>query len=323
MLYKRGTTWWTEFVYKGQRIRQSTGQSNKKTAEKEASKIKQEVKAELTGRKKQSAIRTYDEALLKWINSGAPKSMHSHARNTRPYLDDKPLDDLFPSEVEDMKGDMQQRALSNQPINRRLAVVKRVLNLSLKWGWINQPLSQNIEMCSEKGMAREIYLSREEFDRLIDLVEHPEVKKIICLAAYTGLRQGELARLTSENWKAPYIVLSNKTKSGRPRSVPVVAELHDMITLPFSVSYAQVRYWFEKAREKMGRPEIRMHDLRHTFASWMLTNPDIALTTVRDLMGHSSLAVTSKYAHMRSDTFEAVSRTLSPHKAPHRASVTH
>jgi site-specific recombinase XerD len=53
-----------------------------------------------------------------------------------------------------------------------------------------------------------------------------------------------------------------------------------------------------------------MHYLRHTFASWLLTNPDIALTTVRDLMGHSSLAVTSKYAHMRTDTFEAVNRTL-------------
>ena len=53
-----------------------------------------------------------------------------------------------------------------------------------------------------------------------------------------------------------------------------------------------------------------MHDLRHTFASWMLQNPEIALTTVRDLMGHSCLAVTSKYAHMRTDTFEAVNRTL-------------
>ena len=53
-----------------------------------------------------------------------------------------------------------------------------------------------------------------------------------------------------------------------------------------------------------------MHDLRHTFASWMLQNPEIALTTARDLMRHSSLAVTSKHAHMRTDAFEAISRTL-------------
>ena len=61
-------------------------------------------------------------------------------------------------------------------------------------------------MCSETGMAREICLSREEFDTLTDLIEHPEVKKIIYLAAYIGLRQGELASLTPENWKAPYAV---------------------------------------------------------------------------------------------------------------------
>ena len=103
----------------------------------------------------------------------------------------------------------------------------------------------------------------------------------------------------------------------------MVAELQDMITLPFSVSKTQIRYWFEKARKRMGRPDIRMHDLRHTFASWMLQNPEIALTTVRDLMGHSSLAVTSKYAHMRSDTFEAVSRTLGGDKSGDSIAVRH
>ena len=50
----------------------------------------------------------------------------------------------------------------------------------------------------------------------------------------------------------------------------------------------------------------------------------IALTTVRDLTGHSGLAVTSKYAHMRADTFEAVNRTLGGgHNKGHSASVTH
>ena len=97
---------------------------------------------------------------------------------------------------------------------------------------------------------------KEGSNTLLKAMEHPEVKKIICLVPHTELRQGELASLTSENWKAPYIDLSNKTKSGRPRSVPVVEELHPMITLPFSVSHTQVRYWFEKAKEKVRRPNI-------------------------------------------------------------------
>ena len=73
----------------------------------------------------------------------------------------------------------------------------------------------------------------------------------------------------------------------------------------------------------MGKPDLRMHDLRHTFASWLLENPEMALTTVRDLLGHSSLTVTSKYGHMKSDTFEAVSRTLSGDNTGDSTAVRH
>ena len=323
MLYKRGTTWWAKFKVENEYQYRSTGTTNKKEAQKAELAIKKQHRAELKRRKEKKVDRFYEEAITKWIQGGAPKSMHSHARNTKPYLDDKPINELFIDHVDNMKADMLLRELSPQTINRRLAVVKRILNLCMKWGWLKQPLSQNIEMLSEKGMAREIHLSREEFNQLMNLIEHPEVKKVICLAAYTGLRQGELASLTPENWKAPYIRLSNKTKSGKPRAVPVVAELHDMITLPFSVSKMQIRWYFEKARKKMGRPDIRMHDLRHTFASWMLQNPEIALTTVRDLMGHSSLAVTSKYGHMKADTFEAVNRTLGGDNSGDSIAVRH
>jgi integrase len=71
-----------------------------------------------------------------------------------------------------------------------------------------------------------------------------------------------------------------------------------------------VRWYFEKARKKIGREEIRMHDLRHTFASWIASDPNIAPAMLRDLLGHSSLLVTDKYTHLQGNTFEAVSRTL-------------
>lgn len=49
----------------------------------------------------------------------------------------------------------------------------------------------------------------------------------------------------------------------------------------------------------------------------------MALTTVRDLLGHSSLEVTSKYGHMKSDTFEAVNRTLGGDKSGDSIAVRH
>lgn len=70
-------------------------------------------------------------------------------------------------------------------------------------------------------------------------------------------------------------------------------------------------------------PQLNRRDLRHTYASWMLENPEMALTTVRDLLGHSSLEVTSKYGHMKSDTFEAVNRTLGGDKSGDSIAVRH
>ena len=55
-------------------------------------------------------------------------------------------------------------------------------------------------------------------------------------------------------------------------------------------------------------PHVHLHDLRHTFASWMVRG-DVPLAALRDLLGHSSLAVTSKYTHLaRPDLVEATKK---------------
>lgn len=240
--------------------------------------------------------------------------MWSHARNTRPYLDNVPLHLVVPA-AHQMKSDMLRNGLSPQTINRRLAVVRRVLNVAYReWDWLTEPLGQKIKLLSEKGMAREFYLSQEEVDQLADAVTDPEARKIIVLAAYTGLRRGELLGMTAANWQPPYIVLNSKTKGKKPRTVPLIEPLHNLITLPFQVDDQTLRREFESAREKIGRPDIRFHDLRHTYASWLAKDPSIPLATLRDILGHSNLTVTSKYAHLRGDTMNLVTGALKPPK---------
>jgi site-specific recombinase XerD len=64
-------------------------------------------------------------------------------------------------------------------------------------------------------------------------------------------------------------------------------------------------HW-QAARTAVGRPDVRLHDLRHSFASWLVKG-GASMPTVRDLLGHSSLAVTSRYAHLsRPDLKRAV-----------------
>lgn len=310
-VYKRGKIWWFKFQAQGEEIRQSARTTSKREAQEAERSERRRIALDLhRGRTGKPTQYTYSEALGRWIEEGAPKSMESHARNTGPYLDDVPLHLVVPA-AHSMKGAMLKKKLSPQTINRRLAVVRRILNVAYReWDWIQEPLGQKIKLLSEKGMAREFYLSREEADQLIAAVGSVEARKVIALAAYTGLRRGELLSLNAGNWQSPYIVLDSKTKGKRPRSVPVIEELHALVTPPFRVTPQQLREEFEGAREKMGRPDIRMHDLRHTYASWLAKDPRIPLTMLRDLLGHSSTTVTSKYSHLRSDTIGPVRDVL-------------
>ncbi len=43
---------------------------------------------------------------------------------------------------------------------------------------------------------------------------------------------------------------------------------------------------------------VRVHDLRHSYASWLASDPNISLTTIRDMLRHSSLSMTNRYAHL-------------------------
>jgi len=88
-----------------------------------------------------------------------------------------------------------------------------------------------------------------------------------------------------------------------------------------------IRWDFNKARESFDMPTLRLHDLRHTFASWPFENPNIPITAVRDLLGHSNLSVTNKYSHLRSDALRsAVNELLVPksaQKTVQKKQVTH
>lgn len=300
-VYKRGQIWWIKFTIDGTVVRRSSGATSKR----EAQKRERELRFEFADKTQASRVRfgserTYQEAILKWIQSGAPKSMWSHARNTRPYLDNVLLHQVVPH-AHNMKQSMLADGLKVTTINRRLAVVRRILNVAYReWDWLKEPLGQKIQLMSEKGTEREIYLSKEEVEALVGLIEDPDVRNIALLAAYTGLRLGELRNLTPKNWQKPYIVLDSKTKGKKPRVVPVIEDLHPIMeSTNFGLSEWEVRKSFEAAREAMERPDIHFHDLRHTFASWLVTDPAIPLTVIRDLMGHANLTVTSKYAHLQ------------------------
>lgn len=308
-VYKRGDIYWVKFRINGQEIRRSAKTSKKREAEaferKLRERIEDDIKADRLG---QSYKRTFAEGLVKWIEQGAPKSMYSHIRNVRPYMDEVLLTKAVPAAA-DMKAAMLAEGLNPQTVNRRLSVVRRVLNLAYtQWHWLTHPQGDKITamMMSEKEYVRHIYLSPEQFKELCEHVKNEAVVELLIALASTGMREGEALNLKPENWHDGVLRFNATTKGRKAKTVPVPEYAWPIFErLPFSASYDALRYWFDKARVECKHPEWRIHDLRHSFASWLVQDPSIPLTAVRDILGHSNLSVTSRYAHLRDDALKS------------------
>ncbi len=188
-------------------------------------------------------------------------------------------------------------SLSAAAVNRYLAILRRVGNLAERWGWTDLPLGRRVVLLPERG-GREVFLTPAEVKRLSAAAD-PLTADMIRFAALSGLRRGELLRLTPESLQGNVLIVDANTKSGRPRGVPLPLEAVKIARqrLPWKIGPALLRKRFEAARQAAGFPQVRWHDLRHTYASWLMQAQQ-SVTAVRDLLGHSSVAVTSKYAHL-------------------------
>ena len=179
-------------------------------------------------------------------------------------------------------------------INRRLAIIRRLVNLAWKWGWVDYPVKIELLPGEEE---RHVYLTVPEVIKLAKRADR--AKWHVILAAFTGMREGEILSLKPEWIHDDRIVIPAKaTKSGKPKAIPLIAPALAAIKhLDWSINYNTLRSNFERAR---GDQDIRFHDLRHTCASFMVKS-GASLVAVRDMLGHANLAVTSRYSHLATD----------------------
>ncbi len=158
------------------------------------------------------------------------------------------------------------------------------------------------------------WLNSEEEARLRAVLEadHHEHRPELDLALHTGLRRGEMYGLTWENVNLSRRVLTiPRSKNGETRHVPLnsaaLAALEDLrkrsdgtgpvIRNLQGEPLAKPRHWFEPAVRKAKIRGFSWHCLRHTFAS-RLVMAGVDLRTVQELMGHKSIAMTVRYAHL-------------------------
>lgn len=308
-IYKRGGVYYIDTYVGGRRVRKSAGKgATRAQAQAIERKIHDDAIKLRMGLKPEKSL---SEALLKWMDEVMPylkgaKKFESHALALTQYIKGKTMEQAQQA-AEDYK--LGNQNLSPATVNRRLAILRRICNLAYhSWNWIDKPIGDRIKLLPERN-ERHIYLTTKEVMDIAEACDNKNAADMILLAAYTGLRRSELFSLTIANLRDGCIVLDAKTKSGRPRVVPIPKEALEIASkLPLSLSESQLRSEWDKVRVKLKLPHIRFHDLRHTYASW-LVQAGVPLKAVQDLLGHSTLAMTQRYAHLSTDHLrDAVSK---------------
>lgn len=296
-VYKRGDRWHYRFQAGGSPYSGSAGAGAGKAA---AVALEAKIRADLlAGRLGKTTERSVDDALLRWVNGEATTlrskaSIASQVKLIMEHTAGHPLQQIV-SVAESVKQAGIDAGLAIATINRRLAALRRVAHLAHdQWGWLTEQLGPRIKLLRGET-KRHMYLTPTQVEHLAECCEHPTVALAIRLSARTGLRQGELLHVDTIH--DGHIVIGPEiSKTGKPRLVPVPADMIDLV-LPIGISYNTLRTYFERARIKADMPALHWHDLRHTAASWWAQS-GATLVLLRDLLGHTSFAETSRYSHL-------------------------
>ena len=167
----------------------------------------------------------------------------------------------------------------------------------------------------EKRRTANEWRAERGYDLLPDLSNYKfadHLRPMVLLSINTGIRQGELFRLEWQDLVDNVLtVQSGKAKNQRTRYVPLNREALDTVN-QWRAQTESMQYVFEsldgkpfdnvkKAWNKVlgdaGIIDFRWHDMHHHFAS-MLVMASVPLNTVRELLGHSDIKMTLRYAHL-------------------------
>lgn len=236
----------------------------------------------------------------------------------RPAFGSKRLDAITPHDVERFKAAQLRAGRSPKTINNQLTVLRKLLAVAREWGHPVPPLPIKWLKSPKPGFD---FFDFDEAARLLAASPEGTFGAMIALALHTGLRQGELLAL---EWQDCDLVAGRllvrraivrgvigTPKSGVAREVPLnddaiaLLERHKSLRrLVFTPAGAdrhltkgECKHPLWGACRRAGLRELGWHALRHTFASHLVMR-GAPLKAVQELLGHATIEMTMRYAHL-------------------------
>ena len=258
-------------------------------------------------------IQTYKRS---WKNDLSTLRVH-----LLPVLENREMDTIKRSDIFALQQQWIREAKAPGTINKYLVLLRYVFNLAIRWEVPGVTVNPTKEVALlQVDNKRQRFLTSDEAQSLINAVRNSEnivLEPIVSMLLITGARKREVLDARWEYidwqrrlWKIPI------TKAGKARYVPLCAaalELLESRKQPSGHSgyifpnpktdepFSSVYYSWDTARKQAGLDDLRMHDLRHSFASFLI-NGGRSLYEVQQLLGHSNSSMTQRYAHLAHET---------------------
>lgn len=318
-IYKRGNVYWIRYAGLNSKVIYESSYSTKfKEAEALLIQRRQSIKE---GKQPESvkianyAFSELAEKYILWIN-GRQKSAKVKGYIIGQLIQtfgNLPLRRFNTAIVEQMQTDLMARGLKNSSCNKSLNVLKHMFSKAVEWEMAESEVLKRVRKVKllQDDSKRLRYLSKEECQSLINNCTG-RTKAIVITALNTGMRKGETLSLKWDNVDLRHgFILLDRTKNGERREIPINATLRGVLQgitrrldIPYvfydnatGKPYQDIKRSFNTACRKAGIKDFHFHDLRHTFASHLIM-AGVDITTVKELLGHKTLTMTLRYAHL-------------------------
>jgi len=311
-IYKRGENWFIDYYVNGKRKREKIG-PDKRLAKNILRKRKVQIAENrfLDIKKKPKVLfENMAKVYLDYArtNKKSYKSDELHLKQLATFFGGKYLYQINPLMIEQYKKARREK-VSKATVNRELATMKHMFNKAIQWKKANKNPVREVNLFREDN-RRLRYLEKWEIKALMEVCSD-HLRPIVITALNTGLRKSKILNLKWEDINFEQeIIFVKETKSGESLEIPMngllVKTLKSIKRNPKSPyvfcnkegkPYGAVRTSFHHALRKAGISNFRFHDLRHTFASHLVM-AGVDLVTVKELLGHKSIEMTLRYAHL-------------------------
>jgi integrase len=251
-----------------------------------------------------------------------PKKCPKSVRDDRAMLENVILPTVGTKKVASIERrdiESMHLRLNDRPYqaNRLLALISKMLNLAVEWGWRRDNPAKGIQRYREE--KRDRWLTDEELSRLVRVLEnHPNIRaaNAVRLQLLTGARMGEVLKAERTDfdldrgvWTKP----SHHTKQKQREHVPLSRPAQDLVSsivartepdspylfpgnIPEKPLQDIKKFWSTVMREA-GIENYRRHDNKHTYASHFVSS-GLSLEIVGRLLGHTNPTTTQRYAHL-------------------------